>query len=382
MLLSEFNLFEAMGIARQELRHSDFLAFLLAPSQSHGIGDSILKRLLHRAISTASVQLPISSIDVDIWSLADAEVAREWLNIDLLLVCQSNRLVIAIENKLDSIEHSNQLQRYKDIVASQYPGWKHVFLLLSRHGVVATHESFVSVSYADVAEALEIELAVRGRLDPSVRVAIEHYLRLLRRHVVDDSQIAELCRRIYQRHKQAIDLIVAHSRRTKDDIYAYLVKLIESDGRFALDDPTKTYLRFAFLRWDGPGFDEATTRGWVSSKRHMIFEFVVAPDHLKLWLIVGPGRDERRQVLIEAGRSGPAPFSANPTGTKNYTHLFVHNVLEPNDFETLSYDEMTTRINELWARFTENELPIVVETMSSAITTLAATATVHDPGGV
>ena len=100
VLLSEFNLFEAMGIARQELRHSDFLAFLLAPSQSHGIGDSILKRLLHRAISTASVQLPFSSIDVDIWSLADAEVAREWLNIDLLLVCQSNRLALRSRTSL------------------------------------------------------------------------------------------------------------------------------------------------------------------------------------------------------------------------------------------------------------------------------------------
>lgn len=50
-LLSEFNLFEAMGVSRQELRHSDFLAFLLAPEQAHGLRDSPLKRLLHRVIS-------------------------------------------------------------------------------------------------------------------------------------------------------------------------------------------------------------------------------------------------------------------------------------------------------------------------------------------
>jgi hypothetical protein len=28
-LLAEFNIFEAIGVVRQELRHSDFLAFLL-----------------------------------------------------------------------------------------------------------------------------------------------------------------------------------------------------------------------------------------------------------------------------------------------------------------------------------------------------------------
>ena len=42
LLLSEFNLFEAVGVVRQELRHSDFLGFLLDPRQSHGLGDVYL----------------------------------------------------------------------------------------------------------------------------------------------------------------------------------------------------------------------------------------------------------------------------------------------------------------------------------------------------
>ncbi len=37
-LLDEFNIFEAIGAVRMELRHSDFLAFLLDPNQSHGLG--------------------------------------------------------------------------------------------------------------------------------------------------------------------------------------------------------------------------------------------------------------------------------------------------------------------------------------------------------
>ncbi|MEX0268749.1 PD-(D/E)XK nuclease family protein [Leptolyngbyaceae cyanobacterium UHCC 1019] len=41
-LVNQFNIFEAIGVTRQELRHSDFLAFLLNPTQSHQLGDRYL----------------------------------------------------------------------------------------------------------------------------------------------------------------------------------------------------------------------------------------------------------------------------------------------------------------------------------------------------
>jgi hypothetical protein len=47
-LLDEFNIFEAIGAVRVELRHSDFLAFLLNPTQNHGLGDAFVKRLLEK----------------------------------------------------------------------------------------------------------------------------------------------------------------------------------------------------------------------------------------------------------------------------------------------------------------------------------------------
>jgi hypothetical protein len=49
-LLREFNLFEAMGVVRQEIRHSDFVWFLLDPFEAHGLDDTFLKTLLKRAL--------------------------------------------------------------------------------------------------------------------------------------------------------------------------------------------------------------------------------------------------------------------------------------------------------------------------------------------
>ena len=53
-LLAQFNILEVLGVVRQELRHSDFLAFLLDPSANHGLGDAFLKQLLKHALVGAA----------------------------------------------------------------------------------------------------------------------------------------------------------------------------------------------------------------------------------------------------------------------------------------------------------------------------------------
>ena len=47
-LLDQFNIFEAVGAVHVEVRHSDFLSFLLDPSQNHGLGDIFVKCLLQK----------------------------------------------------------------------------------------------------------------------------------------------------------------------------------------------------------------------------------------------------------------------------------------------------------------------------------------------
>lgn len=45
-LLDQFNIFEAIGVVDQELRDSDFLAYLLDPRGNHDLRDAFIKRLL------------------------------------------------------------------------------------------------------------------------------------------------------------------------------------------------------------------------------------------------------------------------------------------------------------------------------------------------
>jgi hypothetical protein len=86
-----FNIFDALGIARVEIRHSNFLAWLLTPGESHGQGDLFLKSLLmdvFRKARQEGAEPPISPVELDGADLRGVDVRREWRNTDLLISCE------------------------------------------------------------------------------------------------------------------------------------------------------------------------------------------------------------------------------------------------------------------------------------------------------
>ena len=154
-LLDQFNIFEAVGAVRQELRHSDFLAFLLNPQQNHGFGDVFVKRLLQKTLASArGISMPITPIDLDVWSLDQMIVFREWQNIDILALDESNQLAIIIENKIDSGEHSDQLERYRQIVVRYYPNWHIIGLYLTPDGEAPSDETYLPIDYGFISDLL------------------------------------------------------------------------------------------------------------------------------------------------------------------------------------------------------------------------------------
>ena len=120
------NIFQILRIAKNEIRHSNFLSWLLDPSQSHKLGDIFLKRFLREVFSSDKFG-DIDQVDVEGMDLTSVEIQREWKNIDVLI--KLDNVVVCVENKVLSKEHSNQLKRYKDIIEHQFPiTIKHSFI--------------------------------------------------------------------------------------------------------------------------------------------------------------------------------------------------------------------------------------------------------------
>src|SRR6185437_4334491 len=123
-----------------------------------------------------------------------------------------------------------------------------------------------------------------SRLKPDVRVLISHYAQLLRRHIVVDSEIADLCRKIYSKHAKAIDLILEHRPDNEAKLRDYLEGMIKRQPGLVFDEnPSKAYIRFALREWDVPKLlapPELRRPEWKSG-RILLFEFQNRPDCLK-----------------------------------------------------------------------------------------------------
>src|SRR5437763_158985 len=64
--IGTFNIFDALRIAHVEIRHSNFLAFILDPAESHRQGLLFLKAILIDLLKNCPAELrPLSPIDLD-----------------------------------------------------------------------------------------------------------------------------------------------------------------------------------------------------------------------------------------------------------------------------------------------------------------------------
>jgi hypothetical protein len=361
-LLEQFNIFEALGMVRQELRHSDFLGFLCSPSAPHSLGDAVIKLLLQRVLIAARGRpLPISLFDLDVWDFERLQVRREWQNIDILLLDSRHSLAVIIENKVDSGEHSGQLQRYWTLVQDRYPGWKIIGLFLTPSGEAPSDGRYFPLGYATVCAVLE-ELVQRksSTLGADVRTLIVHYTQMLRRHIVGDSEIALLCQRLYARHKRAFDLINKQIEARTERRRRLLDQLVRQSTApaFAIEPGGGggTYTRFIPADWDREALRAG--KGWTQSRRMLLFEFVNAPDSLRLALCLGPGPVERRQPIYELAAAHEPPFRRAHQGLQpKFNWLYWRRFLTSEQIGEYTDAELDQEIRRQWAEFLTNDLP-------------------------
>ena len=130
--LSTFNIFNVLRIENKEIRHSNALAWLIDPQESHGLGQIFLRRFLSTILlDNENVDISLTPAQVELMTLLDIEVRREWKNIDLLITSHANKWVILIENKIKSYATKKQLEKYIEIVKSEFPEYTRIPVLLT-----------------------------------------------------------------------------------------------------------------------------------------------------------------------------------------------------------------------------------------------------------
>ncbi len=357
-LLKRFNLFEAVGVVRHELRHSDFLAFLLDPGQSHGLGTAFLVELLQSVRLATQDDSGRRLFDVNGLDLSRAYVLREWHHIDILVVDDINRLAVIIENKIGTGEHSDQLARYHRTISSHYPGYFTVPLYLTPDGEEPTSDDYFALSYSFVCKVIE-EMTENSRasLSNEIVMVLEHYAQIIKRHIVSDSDIARLCRSIYQQHKQALDLIIKHIPPQQELIRQYVSFLISQQNELKAGDSGRNYVTFGLYEWRNSvrhGGEHGDNVCWI-----LFFVFNDIAEGLRLDLMIMPGDAlEREKHLQMAQKHRFRGYVSKLTG--KYSRIASVKFLSAGDYEK-SQDEIEAIISEKWAEYMRDEFPRVVQ---------------------
>ena len=234
----KFNMFDVLKISRTEIRHSNMLGWLLNPNDNHGMGDVFLKGILQRLVENDS-DGRYDVFNVLLMDFYTFSVMREWKNIDILLTSTEEKTVVAIENKVGSHEHSNQLNRYRNILEKEYPDYNRMLVFLTPDGEKPSDvENWDVLTYSDVIDVLE-SVTLQIKILPDVDLMVKNYIDVVRRDIVEDQQLIDICNKIYNKHKKALDLIFENRKDGKtqvsDAIRDTLCSLAD-EGKIIYDD--------------------------------------------------------------------------------------------------------------------------------------------------
>lgn len=269
------NIFQILRITKNEIRHSNFLSWLLDPNQSHKLGDIFLKRFLREVFSSDKFG-DLDQVDVEGMDLSKVEIQREWKNIDILIKLEN--VVVCVENKVLSKEHSNQLRRYKEIIENQFPNHYQTFVYLTPEGDTSDDESdtYEPISYEFIVESLDRIISVYGEsLNEQVKNYIKDYITIIKRELMGTDKLTELSKKIYQNHKELFDFIIDHKPDVLDGVKSIFEKQIQKRG-WILGSQGKSYLRFTTPKISELTYINQGSNGW-RNKESFLFEFVLNP---------------------------------------------------------------------------------------------------------
>lgn len=279
-----FNVFDVLKCARNEIRHSNVMAWLFDPHANHGMSESVLKKLIYKIVKSENVEnetaFKLLTLEYDKF-----EIYREWQNIDIIVKSDDQKIIICIENKIDTNDHDGQLNRYYKIIDENFPAYNKVFFYLTPDGrqpIDDEYNEWRSVSYQMIVDIIE-ENITSMTISEEVRVFIEDYLSIIRREIMDNEKLNKLCQKIYNEHKIALDLIYENRPdrlQAVSSVFTEWCKRKEKQGELKFDEKssTKSIKHFTTQALEDVLLS-SNNKSWWGTRMHWFYELICYYDN-------------------------------------------------------------------------------------------------------
>ena len=243
--LNVFNIMNILKVETSEIVFSSFLAWLLNPRENHGLGSYFLKYFLMRCAKISNI---FTVIDIDELNLNNAIVRTEenfhGKRADITIRIDDINLMkfcCIIENKVKSSEGVEQTKNYVEYSKIKYPEHNFMYVYLTPFGEDADSKEFISLDYESVKILLAQTIkANKDNLNEEVLNLIQDFLYNLEENILNKGNIEDLCKTIYERHREAIEKIIANKPQHIEIIEDELKKLLKEFPGEWETHPTKT----------------------------------------------------------------------------------------------------------------------------------------------
>lgn len=357
--INDFNVFEILGIVNNEIRHSNMIAWLFNPNESHNLGSQFIKYFIKEYINLMGDQTNYRElVKLLLNDFDDAMVLREWNHIDILVVSQESNFLIAIENKIWSKESGSQLVRYHNILEKEFVGYEKFLFYLTPDGLESSQSDiWMNISYTFILRCIN-KCMKTNSINEETKHFLNQYIEILRRYILEDEELIKICEEIYFKHKRALDLIFEYKPDIYNNISTLLQNTINENDDLILDDSNKTFIRFSSKKIDECVAKEGNNGEWTSTNRLLLLEVHNKGHRVNLALVIGPGEENTREKLHKIAINNPDVFKKHRNKlSPKYSNIYSNELYRFDKSNEEDFEEILNKIEKQFNKFIMKELP-------------------------
>lgn len=302
LINEEVDIMSILRVSHKELQHSNFLAWIFNPKESHLMGNYFVKEFM-RICVTRGEYLNMSQLK-DIYSksdLSDLEIKREHEHIDIFMLSESDEFCLVIENKIFARERNGQLNKYRNYVEDEYPNNCKIYVYLSLFEQEITKiesEYYIQLTYRHIKEILVSVFENKNIFVPNnTKDILNQYLKNLNSLMNENENIERKARDLYKKYKSSFDLIFKYtSPYCAPQVPNNLIELIEKEPHMRIFKSSKSYVRFQ-PEYLYENIEILREKGFISNDDDLsgswlfLFEFNIRKDYINFDFKIGPYGD-------------------------------------------------------------------------------------------
>ena len=346
----EVDVFRTLRLDGLESFHSNFLAWLLCPGGNHGLGDHFLREFLAGIGAARAVGAGVR-MDTTVRREQYIELDGESGLLDICILNEQAKFLCAVENKVWAPESGNQLAFYRKALKALYSGYTIRLVFLTPRGDVPEDETerdhWITIDYSRISQILHRTIEEKGAsVHQDVAAALRQYGITLRRNIVPEisDDVHKLARRIYRKHKRAIDLIIEHRDEYEPNYvtegFRMVRKAVDKRKEWKEGQCNHPYARFISADWDA--YEALKIDSFPKSL--LLFDIHVTDHGADLSLLFAKrGPEDLKKRIFDRVAANPGMFEGPlPAYSEDYITLpFGVNILESSDYEHWWDEEAT-----------------------------------------